>query len=126
MSKQLTSEDIRNAKGAYLYDEDTYVLYSSSSRRLEISIFRKENVLTLSGYDYGSECSNINGKDEYEFHYSLSGENTQKFFERLKDKYENFDELESALKEEFGTEDGSVRFREFCDRNGVKHQFISF
>lgn len=102
----------------------SYSLYSSTSRSLDVLLSGRQ--LTFSGSDYGKECEMINGKDEYEFHYSVDEENTYALLMTLRNKSGIRYKLETVLKNEFGYDDGSVRFEQFCKNNGITYKFFSF
>lgn len=100
-----------------------YKLYSSTSRSLQIVI--EDQSLTFSGRDYGAVCEMMTGKDEYEFHYVLDEENTYNLVSKIKEKYDENCNLNDILKKEFGYEDGSVRFKEFCERMKIEYKFYA-
>lgn len=102
----------------------SYSLYSSTSRSLDVSLSDRQ--LTFSGSDYGKECEIINGKDEYEFHYSLDEENTYVLLMALRNKSGIRYKLGTVLKNEFGYDDGSIRFEQFCKDNDITYKFFSF
>ena len=81
--------------------------------------------MTFEGKDWGSICEEIWGRDEYEFYYSLDKENTQAIFEVLRNRQGIEVDTETLLKNEFGCDDGSIRFREMCERNDISYRFIS-
>lgn len=101
-----------------------YDLFSSNVRSLSISL--EEGKLTFHGEDFGEKCVKMNGTSEYEFYYALDVENTARFIALLEEKHGADVELETILKEEFGTDDGSVKFAKFCEENGVEKAFFSF
>ena len=103
--------------------DSTYNLFSSTSRSLSISI--SENKLTFAGRDFGSICEEIWGRDEYEFYYCLDEENTQLLLDILRNKYTSEDSLEIILKKEFGCDEGSILFDEFCKENGIEYGFFN-
>lgn len=98
-----------------------YDLYSSPERTLSIQI--SEGKLTFAGQDFGEACEVINGKDEYEFWYHLDEENTHLLLVQLRLKHSIRNKLITILKNEFGSDDGSVKFKVFCDEIGVDCQF---
>lgn len=101
----------------------SYSLYFSDFRSLKVSM--ADGQLTFSGSDYGKECEAMNGKDEYEFHYSLDEENTYILLIQLRNKYGIRYKLETVLKKEFGDADGSVRFEQLCKEHGITYKFFS-
>ena len=106
-----------------LTDAD-YTLFSSPERALSIQV--QEGKLTFSGHDFGETCKSINGKDEYEFWYNLDEDNTHRLLVQLRMKHNLRNRLSTILKNEFGSDDGSVKFRAFCDEIGVECQFDSY
>lgn len=100
-----------------------YDLYSSQERTLSIQI--NEGKLTFAGQDFGEACEGINGKYEYEFWYHLDEENTHRLLVQLRLKHNLRNKLSTILKSEFGSDDGSVKFKAFCDEIGVDCQFSS-
>lgn len=101
-----------------------YSLFSSTSRSLSISL--SEGKFTFQGEDFGDECVKMNGTRYYEFYYTLDERGTAKLIALLEEKYGEDVELELMLKEEFGFDDGSVKFVKFCERNGISAAFYSF
>lgn len=101
-----------------------YKLFSSRSRNLSISL--DEGKLTFEGEDFGEECEKMNGTRFYEFYYALDEKATAKLIALLEEKYGDDAELETMLKTEFGSDDGSVKFAKFCERNGINMAFYSF
>lgn len=79
--------------------DGSYSLYFSTSRSLDISLSGKQ--LTFSGNDYGQGCEGMNGKEEYEFRYSLDEENTYALLMLLRNKCGVRYKLETVLKNEF-------------------------
>lgn len=101
-----------------------YELYSSPSCDLSVRI--REGELTFIGEDTGEACRMINGKDEYEFRYHLNAENTRRLIVNLRLRYSLRYKSGTVLKDAFGTEDGSIKFKEFCDSLGVNFEFSSY
>lgn len=99
-------------------------LYSSQSRSLSVVVFNGE--LEFKGEDFGEECKMMNGSSFYEFVYKLNKEEAGKVFNALAKQYGEPYCVQEVLKKEFGFDDGSVRFVEFCDRIGASYQFFSF
>lgn len=147
MTKQITLDDIRNAKSVYLYCDDTlyivdhdlnwtnykpdidladasYSVYSSERRYIDFRI--SDRKLTLACQDFGPECEIMNGGNEYEFFYSLDEDKTLRFLERLRMEYGFKDELADLLKKAFCSDNGPSRFTEFCDKNHIKYSFFSY
>lgn len=94
--------------------DGSYNIYSSTSKSRRISISKKQ--LTFSGENYGDV--------EYEFHYSLDEENTNALLMQLRNQYGIRYKLETVLKNEFGYEDGSVRFEQFCKDMGIIYRLV--
>ena len=101
-----------------------YELYSAPDRNLSIRI--NEGRLTFVGQDFGIACEPVNGKDEYEFQYALDEDNTHRFLVQLRLKHSLRNKLSTILKNEFGNDDGSVKFKAFCDEIGVVYTFSSY
>jgi len=103
--------------------DGSYSLYSSETGGLTISI--KEGELALSGSNYGDRCEVVNGKDEYEFYYTLNPGDTNALMVFLRNKYGTQKKLATILKNELGYDDGSARFEELCRNIGVTYKFFS-
>lgn len=101
-----------------------YNLFSSNTRSLSISL--EEGKFSFHGEDFGEECVKMNGSRFYEFYYTLDRENTARFIALLEEIHGADAELETVFKEEFGADDGSVKFAKFCEENGVEKAFYSF
>ena len=118
------TESFWGAHGQDLTDAD-YHLFASPGRKISLQI--REGRITLAVQDFGDICRSVNGKDEYEFWYSLDNENTHRFLEQLRLKHcPEDDDLDAILKNEFGCDSGSVRFKEFCDEINVNCRFFSY
>lgn len=98
-----------------------YELFISPGRELTISLC--DGCVTLRGYDMGAECESMTGKDSYEFVYILEQEQTQKLFTILRSRWVQEYKIDEILKQEFGHEDGSVRFENYCRAEGLDFQF---
>ena len=105
-----------------LQDEE-YHLFCSKKRCVDIKIINSRLILICA--DYGKECESINGKDEYEFSYSLDEECTRRFLVQLRMRCGTENSLESILKQEFGKDEAPKVFKNFCDEIGVFTQFYS-
>ena len=99
-------------------------LYSSKSRSLEFRI--SNGKITFAGEDFGEECYKISGKRFYEFYYTLKKEQSEHFFAMLRTEYGIEKSLEDILKEKFSCQDGSEKFKEYCDKIGEQPGFFSF
>lgn len=106
-----------------LEDAD-YAIYSSESRSLTISVFNGE--MKFKGEDFGEECEKMNGSRYYEFIYELGQEDTYRVFYALRKQYVLGCSTEEILLKEFGSDNGSVRFTEFCDTVGASYHLFSF
>jgi len=104
--------------------DSEYELFSSSTRHFSIAI--SNNKLTFVGHDLSKDCESINGKDEYEFWYSLNEDETHRFLVQLRLKHNLQYKLSAILKNEFGYKDGSLKFKEFCEAIEVKFTFNSY
>ena len=100
-------------------EEKQYNLFSSTSRSLSISIIG--NTLRFSGEDFGEECLLLHGTKEYEFYYTLKEEATYLFLTKLRKKHGLQKSLDSILKNEFGGDEGAVKFTSFCRRNKIEY-----
>lgn len=100
-----------------------FEVFHSSRRTLTIKI--KDYELSLHGQDFGKACKSINGEDEYEFAYSLDELGSHRLLVQLRMKHGLRNRLETILKKEFGFDDGSVRFKDFCDEFGLETRFWS-
>lgn len=105
-------------------EDATFTVYSSVSRSIRIIIADKR--MTAAVNDYGKECEMINGKEEYEFYYSLEENETWDLLKYLRNKNGYRSKLQSILKKEFGYEDGAERFWEICDRQNIKYSFFNY
>ena len=129
MSKQLSVEEWSKSADTVreIIEKDmrdgSYNLFSSTSRSLNISL--SDNCLTFEGKDWGSICEEIWGRDEYEFYYYLDEEKTRALITVLRKNQGVEIDTETLLKNEFGCDDGSIRFREMCERNDISYRFIS-
>ncbi|MDD6033102.1 MAG: HD domain-containing protein [Oscillospiraceae bacterium] len=101
-----------------------YDLFSSESRSLLIEIHEGE--LIFHAEDRGDACKAMNGERAYDFHYALDADNTRRLMMELRIRYGLKEELPVILRAAFGSEDGPVSFRAFCDEAGVRVQTISF
>ena len=100
-----------------------YELYTSPSRSIFVRIQNGE--LTFVGEDTGEACRMINGKDEYEFRYHLDAENARRLIVNLRLHYSLRYKTGTVLKDAFGSDDGSVKFKEYCEAIGVSSDFSS-
>lgn len=111
-----------------VYDQDIrdaeYAMFTSERRDLSIKIYDKK--LVFQGEDFGEQCKGICGRKTYEFFYNLDAEQTLRFLGTLRKKYDRFMQTEDMLKQEFGYEDGSVRFETYCRENNIPYDFFSF
>lgn len=98
-----------------------YELFTSPGRELTMTL--RDRCITLRGCDMGTECEYMSGKDSYEFVYELEEEQTYKLFTILRARYVSGCKMDEILKREFGHEDGSVRFENYCRAEGVEFQF---
>ena len=101
----------------------SYELFSSESRHLEFHV--TEHKLELCGHDLGELCRRFGEDGEYEFFYSLDVEATHFLLIQLRMKHGIRKRLVTILKEEFGVEDGAVRFVELCKNFGIEPGFHS-
>ncbi len=105
-------------------EDAEFELYTSSSRNLSICIRGGE--LTFIGEDSGEACRTINGNDEYEFRYHLDAENTRRLVVQLRLRNSLRYKLGTILKNEYGADNGSVKFKKFCEEIGVETVFSSY
>lgn len=85
-------------------EDASFAVYSSTSRNIHINVSGKR--MTLAVNDYGKACEMVNGKDEYEFYYSLEEKETLQILKYLRNKHGYRSKLQSILKKEFGYDDG--------------------
>ena len=117
---------MNNFKDVHLLDirDNKYQLFKSDNRSLSLRI--QNGRIDFTGIDYGDPCELMNGTDEYEFHYSLDENNTHILLKQLRLEYGTTEALSTILEQEFGCDDGSVRFENYCDQIGVEVRFLSF
>jgi len=99
-----------------------YELYKSDNRYLFIDI--KDGELVFTGEDCGEACEMMNGTQEYEFHYTLDADNTHRLLVQLRLKHGTRNKLSTIFKNEFGFDDGSVKFKNYCDEIEVDAKLI--
>lgn len=112
--EKIYNKDIANGR---------YVVYDSPDRHMEFRIHNKE--LMLACEDFGDDCKFINGKDEYEFYYSLDEENTHRFLACLRIAYGCEKPIGELLQEVFGCDDGTVKFFNFCNEQDIATDFYA-
>lgn len=98
-----------------------YGLYSSESSSFSVVI--KDNKLTFSGQEYGPQCRQLNGKDEYEFFCVLDEDNTHRLLTQLRIADKSDRPLKDMLKAYFGTASGGARFMQLCEAVDVEYKF---
>ena len=96
----------------------------SDSRSLYLRI--QNGRIDFTEIDYGEPGEMMNGTDEYEFHYCLDENNTHILLKQLRLEHGLTEALSTILEKEFGCDDGSVRFENYCDQIGVEVRFLSF
>lgn len=101
----------------------TYEIYQANNRYLFIDI--KNGELIFNGEDYGEACEVMNGKQEYEFHYILDTDSTHRLLVQLRLKHGTRNKLSTIFKNEFGYDDGPLKFKNYCDEIGVDVRIIS-
>ena len=99
-----------------------YEVYTSECRNIDIEIKNRSLVLTC--VDTGSLCNGMNGKDEYEFFYSLDEDNTHRLLVQLRMKHGIESSLTEILLNEFGLDNGTILFEQACRKFGVS--FFSY
>lgn len=105
-------------------DSGIHTLYCSPSRSLYIAA--KEGEITFAGEDRGPECESVNGKDEYEFRFVLDGRASIRLAGILREMYGLTEDFGSILTDMFGTDDGSLRFTQFCIDNEIEYSGFYF
>ena len=100
-----------------------YELFKGDNRYLFISV--KNGELDFTGEDCGEACEMMNGTREYEFHYLLDADATHRLLVQLRLKHGTRNKLSTIFRNEFGTDDGSVKFKAYCDEIGVEARLIS-
>lgn len=78
--------------------------------------------LTISGQDLGSFCEEFWGDSDYEYFYNFSAEETEKLLTAIGGN-ENPAE---ALTERFSGAEGCQKLREFCEKENIHYEFISY
>lgn len=121
-------EDIWNKAfwDCHKYDmrDDSYTIFGSERRQIDIKI--KERHFVLHCEDYGDSCKNINGKDEYQFAYTLDYDNSERLLVQLRMKHGIDMELADIFIKEFGSDNGTVLFEKACKELGVQYKFYSY
>lgn len=107
----------------YDMQDCTYAVFHSKKRNIDIKI--TEQSLILQCEDFGESCKSINGKDEYEFSYTLDDENTHRLLVQLRMKHGLELELADIFKKEFGSDNGTILFENVCKKVGVQYNFFS-
>lgn len=109
-----------------LHDKDmedgVYELYSGEGRSLYADM--NEQSFTLHGEDWGEDCKVMNGKTEYEFHYTLDNYGTHRLLTQLRLEHGLRNKLETILKKEFGCDDGPMKFQDYCNSHDIEFQCI--
>ena len=82
--------------------------------------------MTLVVNDYGKECEMVNGKDEYEFYFSLEEKGTLQILKYLRNKHGYRSNLQSILEKEFGYDDGPERFCGLCEQQAIRYLFFCY
>jgi len=100
-----------------------YELFKSDNRYLFINI--KNGELDFTGEDCGEACEMMNGTQEYEFHYLLDADATHRLLVQLRLKHGTRNKLSTIFRNEFASDDGSVKFKAYCDEIGVEARLIS-
>lgn len=95
-----------------LADAD-YELFSSDDRILSVRIH--DGRLTFSEHEPARECESTDGKEPCGCSYYLDEKGTHRFLAQLRLKHSLRNKLITILKNEFGRDDGSERFKAFCD-----------
>ena len=92
-----------------------------------ISVFVRASIadgcLKVSGQDYGKAVDDIMGDTDYEYFYDFDQGNTKKLIDLLT---ESKTPIESVFVSRFGGMSGCKALREFCEANGVTHEFFAY
>lgn len=78
--------------------------------------------LELAGHDLGEKVEEFWGDDDYEYWYRLDAKGTKKILRLIHGIWNPSD----ALRREFSGPDGCRKFRELCDKNGIRYGFYSY
>lgn len=105
-------------------EDASFAVYSSTSRGIHITVADKR--MTMAVNDYGKECEKMNGKDEYEFYYSLEENETLRILKHLRNKHGYRSKLQSILKKEFGHDDGPEHFQGLCEQQAIRYSFFCY
>ena len=79
--------------------------------------------LRFEGHDLGEAPMAYVGRDEYEYSYTLSVNDTNRIVGLLTSEG---NDLKAALIEKFSGVEGCSRFRDFCETHGLKCEFWSW
>lgn len=82
----------------------------------------QDGSLEISGHDLGETVMKYWGDEDYEYWYRLDEKGTKKLLWLIHGTW-NPSEM---LVKEFGGPDGCRRFRELCDKNGLRYDFYSY
>ncbi len=97
-----------------------YELFSASGKSISISI--SEGELRFVGLDFDKNCEAISGKEEYVFRCRLDVDDTDRLLVQLRRKHGTQNKLLDILKNEFGGDDGTAKFKAFCEEAGIEYQ----
>lgn len=98
-------------------------LFESPARTLTAVV--EDGELTFIGEDSGEACRIISGRDDYEFSYHLDADSTRRLIAQLRLQHGLRLRFGTILRKAFGSDDGSVRFSEFCESIGIEPEFSS-
>lgn len=100
-----------------------YAIYSSPNCSFSIKISNGELVFT--GEDFVETCKMMNNTQKYAFHYTLDADNTHRLLVQLRLKHGTRNKLSTIFRNEFGSDNGSLKFKAYCDEIHVETQLIS-
>jgi hypothetical protein len=82
-----------------------------------------ERGFSLEGLDWGDDVERVWGKDEYEYSFTLTPENTEKMFEAIGAEV---GKEEEAIRLLLRGEANSNPFQELLGENGIEYKFWSY
>ena len=121
-------EDIWNKPFWNCHEQDmqtgTYCVFDTPTRWINLKITGDSIVLECE--DFGPGCEIISGRDGYEFSYTLKGDDAHRFLVQFRIAHGIEAPLEDLLKKEFGCDNGTVLFEQFCKKHKLDYQFFSY
>lgn len=100
-----------------------YEIYKANDHYIFIDI--KDGELLFNGEGYAGTTSSTDEFLPYDFLYHLDNEATHRLLVQLRLKHGTRNKLSTIFKNEFGCDDGPMKFKNCCDEIGVDLQVIS-